>query len=64
VRSRRRAGTAKYPLQDAVRAREPIVVRNSTRDRELHVRHELSHRQLDVLIAGGLINAFRQRRSA
>jgi aconitate hydratase len=50
-------------LQDALRSREPIVVRNITRDRELRVRHELSDRQLDVLAAGGLINEFRQRRS-
>jgi aconitate hydratase len=50
-------------LHEALHAREPIPVRNTTQDRQLQVRHDLSDRQLDVLLAGGLINDFRRRHS-
>jgi aconitate hydratase len=51
-------------LHDALLARDRIAVHNSTREHRLDVRHDLSDRQLDVVLAGGLINDFRRRRSA
>jgi aconitate hydratase len=51
-------------LRDARRAiasGAPIAVRNATRDRVVRVRHDLSRRQIDVLLAGGLINRARSR---
>jgi aconitate hydratase len=48
-------------IHEALRRREPIEVRNRTRDRRFRVRHDLSERQVRVVIAGGLINDFRQR---
>jgi aconitate hydratase len=50
-------------IHDALRRREPIQVRNQTRDRRFEVHHDLSERQIRVVIAGGLINEFRQRQS-
>jgi aconitate hydratase len=40
---------------------EPIRVENVTRDDAFDVRHDLSERQVRVLLAGGLINDFRAR---
>ena len=37
-----------------------VTVENRTRDETFEVRHELSDRQKLVLLAGGLINAFRE----
>jgi aconitate hydratase len=37
-----------------------VTVENRTRDETFEVRHELSDRQKKVLLAGGLINAFRE----
>jgi aconitate hydratase len=51
-------------LRDALAAREPIEVLNTTRDRRFEVRHELSERQIRVVLAGGLINDFKQRARA
>jgi aconitate hydratase len=51
-------------LHDALRTGEHIPVHNTTREHRLDVRHDLSDRQLDVVLAGGLINDFRRRRSA
>jgi aconitate hydratase len=48
-------------LHAAIRGRTPIDVANLTQDRIFQVRHELSERQVRVLLAGGLINDFRQR---
>jgi aconitate hydratase len=48
-------------LRDALAAREPIDVHDATRDRRFRVRHDLSDRQVRVVLAGGLINDFRQR---
>jgi len=48
-------------LRDALAAREPIEVHDTTRDRRFQVRHDLSDRQVRVVLAGGLINDFRQR---
>jgi aconitate hydratase len=50
-------------LHEALRGSDPITVHNTTRDRRLQVRHELSPRQVEIVLAGGLINDFRQRRS-
>ncbi|MGH2946089.1 MAG: aconitate hydratase [Solirubrobacteraceae bacterium] len=48
-------------LRDALARREPIEVVNTTRDSRFHVRHDLSRRQVRVVLAGGLINDFKQR---
>jgi aconitate hydratase len=41
----------------------PIRVENTTRDESFEVRHDLSERQVRVLLAGGLINDFRSQAS-
>jgi aconitate hydratase len=46
-------------LRDALRSREPIDVAHG--DRSFQVRHELSDRQVRILLAGGLVNDFRRR---
>jgi aconitate hydratase len=38
-----------------------VAVRNETQGRHLAARHELSARQIDILLAGGLIHWMRQR---
>ncbi len=43
---------------------DTFTVRNVTRDVSFQVRHDLSDRQLRVLLAGGLINDFRARTAA
>jgi aconitate hydratase len=48
-------------LRDALAAGEPFEVHDTTRDRRFMVRHDLSERQLRVVLAGGLINDFRER---
>ncbi|HEX5195424.1 MAG TPA: aconitate hydratase [Solirubrobacteraceae bacterium] len=48
-------------LHDAVRGREPIEVLQTGSDRRFRVRHELSDRQIEVVLSGGLINDFRRR---
>jgi aconitate hydratase len=48
-------------LHAGLRGERQIEVVNVTRERTFTVRHELSDRQVRVLIAGGLINDFRQR---
>jgi aconitate hydratase len=51
-------------LHDALRSGTRLAVNNTTRHERLDVRHELSDRQVDIVLAGGLINDFRRRRSA
>ncbi|HKH17376.1 MAG TPA: aconitate hydratase [Solirubrobacteraceae bacterium] len=48
-------------VRDAVGGGDPIDVVNTTRDHRFRVRHELSPRQVRVVLAGGLINDFRRR---
>jgi aconitate hydratase len=48
-------------LHDALRSGEPLEVHDTTKDHRFKVRHDLSERQVRVLLAGGLINDFRQR---
>jgi aconitate hydratase len=50
-------------LHEALRGHDPIEVLNVTRDARFRVRHDLSERQVRVVLAGGLINDFRQRSS-
>ena len=49
-------------VHDAVRSRDAFEVTDTGADRSFQVRHELSERQVGVVLAGGLINEFRQRR--
>jgi aconitate hydratase len=46
-------------LHDALLTRSPIAVVNTTRDHRFQARHELSDRQVRIVLAGGLINDFR-----
>lgn len=46
------------------RGEDAFTVRNVTRDASFQVRHDLSDRQVRVLLAGGLINDFRARAAA
>jgi aconitate hydratase len=46
-------------LRHALESGDPIEV--TAGDRSFRVRHDLSERQVRVLLAGGLINEFRQR---
>ena len=40
-----------------------VTVRNTTQDAFFATEHELSARQLDAVLAGGLINVVRARRA-
>jgi len=46
------------------RGEDAFTVRNVTRDSSFQVRHDLSDRQVRVLLAGGLVNDFRVRAAA
>jgi aconitate hydratase len=48
-------------IHAALRERAPIEIHDRTRDHRFAVHHDLSERQVRVLIAGGLINEFRSR---
>jgi aconitate hydratase len=48
-------------LRRAVAAGNEVAVHNDTQDRDLAARHDLSARQVEVLLAGGLIPWMRQR---
>jgi aconitate hydratase len=49
-------------LPEQVRRGAQIVVENVTRHRQFDTHHDLSARQVEMLLAGGLINAVKQRR--
>jgi len=49
-------------LRDALSAGARIDVHDLTKDRSFAVRHDLSERQIRIVLAGGLINDFRERR--
>jgi aconitate hydratase len=51
-------------LRSALEQGTPIAVHDTRRDRRFEVRHDLSPRQVRVLLAGGTINEFRARASA
>jgi aconitate hydratase len=48
-------------LRDAVAAGSELTVRNTSKDEEYAVRHRLSPRQVDTLLAGGLIPWLREQ---
>jgi aconitate hydratase len=50
-------------LHHALRAGSELVARLPDQDRDLRLRHDLSKRQLDVLLIGGVINWVRSRRA-
>ena len=50
-------------VHDAIRTGEPFDVHRADSDESFRVRHELSPRQIDVVLAGGLINAFQSQKS-
>ena len=50
-------------LRRAITTGDSVVVRNATKGAEIVLRHELSDRQVEMILAGGLINLFRAERS-
>jgi hypothetical protein len=50
-------------VHDAIRACEPFDVHLGDSDESVRVRHDLSPRQINVVLAGGLINAFQSHNS-
>ncbi|HSM56247.1 MAG TPA: aconitate hydratase [Candidatus Sulfomarinibacteraceae bacterium] len=48
-------------IRRAIRTGEELEVINETNDQRMKVRHSLSQRQVEMLLAGGLINLFRKR---
>lgn len=48
-------------LHEQIRAGSPIRIENRTKNRTFKVKQDLSGRQIDVLLAGGLINWVRKR---
>lgn len=48
-------------LHEQIRAGSPIRIENRTKNRTFTVKQDLSRRQIDVLIAGGLINWVRKQ---
>jgi aconitate hydratase len=48
-------------LHESLQRRDPIAVHDTRRDRRFEVRHDLSPRQVRVVLAGGTINDFRAR---
>ena len=48
-------------VRQALRGGGPLVVQNLTRGTRFAVRHELAPRQIDVVLAGGLLNYLRAR---
>lgn len=47
--------------RNLVATRSRFTIRNSTKNQDYEVEHRLSERQVEVLLAGGLINVFRKR---
>jgi aconitate hydratase len=48
-------------VPEALRDGRELRLENRTKGTELTVRHELSGRQVDVVLKGGLINRMRER---
>ncbi|MFW6183780.1 MAG: aconitate hydratase [Chloroflexota bacterium] len=48
-------------VRRAIRTGEELEVINETNDQRMKVRHDMSQRQVEMLLAGGLINLFRKR---
>jgi aconitate hydratase len=48
-------------VHQAIRTGEPFDVETVGSDHHFRVRHELSPRQIEVVLAGGLINVYRQQ---
>ena len=50
-------------LREALRQRRPLSVRNLTKDTTIAVKHSLTERQVEVILAGSLLNYFRDQAS-
>ena len=48
-------------LRAAVKSGEPIRIRTEPKDIEILARHNMSERQIEIFLAGGLVNWFRER---
>ena len=51
-------------MRDALRSAGPITVRNLTRSTSFAVRHNLTARQVEIVLAGGLLNYLRETSNA
>ncbi len=51
-------------LRECIESGEEIIVKNKTQDKEIPVKHSLSERQVDVILAGNIINYFKEREEA
>ncbi|MCP4632197.1 MAG: hypothetical protein GY855_04670 [candidate division Zixibacteria bacterium] len=49
-------------VREALKKSDEIVVSNMTRDEKYNTRHDMSERQVELILDGGLINNLRKRR--
>lgn len=47
-------------LREALKDRRPLTVSNKTKDKVYPMTHSLSPRQIDIILAGGVINKYKQ----
>lgn len=50
-------------VREAIRAGSELVVKNATKGTEFKVRHDLSPRQVEIMLAGGLLNYTKKKAS-
>jgi aconitate hydratase len=48
-------------LREALKDRRPLTVSNKTKDKVYPMAHSLSPRQIDIILAGGLINKYKKQ---
>jgi len=48
-------------VREALRAGQPLTVVNETQGTQFRARYDLSERQVEVLLAGGLLNLIKQQ---
>jgi aconitate hydratase len=48
-------------LREAVEQDKPVIVKNMNKDLAYEMTHSLSKRQIDIMLAGGLINHFKAK---
>ena len=51
-----------HGLGDAVRRESEVIVRLAGEDREIRARHRMTLHQLDIFLAGGVVNYLRGKR--
>jgi len=48
-------------IRKALKNDQPIMLENKTRSKNIPLKHSMSKRQVDIVLAGGIINHFRKR---